>query len=88
MSELEDAIVTPIDRPLMRSDLDAVRRSIHRIETFQIKIYEGSKRSDRAPKMMATICFACALVSIGCAVAGLSHAQDRAAPTQEARANK
>lgn len=63
--------ITPTDRPLMRSDLDAVRKTCHGIQTFQAKIYEEMKRGRLEPRVLTAVCVACALVSISCAVAGL-----------------
>jgi hypothetical protein len=62
-----DAEVTPIDRPLMRSDLDAVRRSMHEIQQFQIRVYEESKRAQSQPRMMAAICIACVFTCLASA---------------------
>lgn len=38
-----DADLTPVDRPLMLSDLNDIRRCVHSIETTQLRWYEESK---------------------------------------------
>ncbi len=63
--------VTPIDRPLMRSDIESLRTAVHGLQSQQLQIYEGIKRAQTEPRLMAVVCFVCALVSIGCAVVGL-----------------
>lgn len=61
---MNDAEVTPIDRPLMRSDLNEIRLIVWRISERQIV-------AQRNHVFVTAVCVACALVSIGCAVAGL-----------------
>ena len=55
----------------MRSDIDDVRRAVQKIQTQQLAFHETLKRRSTEPRLMAIVCFCCALVSIGCAVVGL-----------------
>jgi hypothetical protein len=56
--------MTPIDRPLLRSDLNEIRQIVWNISQRQI-----AERRDSVA--LTAICVVSALVSIGCAVAGL-----------------
>lgn len=56
--------LTPIDRPLMRSDLNEIRQIVWNISQRQI-----SERRDSVA--LTAICVVSALISLGCAVAGL-----------------
>ncbi len=60
----EDMTVTLIDRPLMRSDLNEIRQIVWSISQRQI-----NERRSQAVTMF--VCVLCALVCIGCAVAGI-----------------
>ncbi len=66
-----DSEVTPIDRPLMRSDLDAIRQAMYRFEQRQVTMHSALSAKATEPRLMAIVCFCCALISIGCAVVGL-----------------
>ncbi len=72
---MNDSDVTPIDRPLMRSDLDAVRRAIHEIQQFQINVYEESKAARREPRILVAMCCLCALVCVVSTVVNLRAAE-------------
>jgi uncharacterized membrane protein len=56
--------LTPIDRPLMRSDLNEIRQIVWSISQRQL-----NERRSQAVSML--VCFCCALICIGCAVAGV-----------------
>jgi hypothetical protein len=58
MNEGEEQL-TPIERPLLRSDLNEVRDTIHNMETLLLRWYEENKtwrnQSDRLVKRVANI---------------------------------
>ena len=41
---MPDDDFTPVDRPLMLSDLNDIRRIVHNIESVQLRWYEESKK--------------------------------------------
>ncbi len=59
----EGMTVTPIDRPLMRSDLNEIRQIVWSISERQLT----QRRNQWASTL---ICILCTLVCIGCAIAG------------------
>jgi hypothetical protein len=71
MSEDRDSL-TPVDRPLMRSDLNDMRESIHRLSQTVVNGYEEAKRARAEPRALTFACFVLTLVSVGSALASLS----------------
>lgn len=56
---MNDAEITPIDRPLRRSDLDEIRRIVWSISQRQIAQQHGQRA-------VVTTCILCMLVCLGC----------------------
>lgn len=67
----DESEVTPIDRPLMRSDLDDVRKAVHHLQGLAIKSYNEAKAARAEPRFLAAVCVICAVVSVSCALAGI-----------------
>lgn len=44
MSQESESEMTPVDRPLMLSDLNDIRRIVHNIESVQLQWYEENKK--------------------------------------------
>ncbi len=65
MSEAEN---TPIDRPLMRSDLNDVRQAVHALSETVL----GGYYTRRESRLLTVACLVCTIVSIGCAITSLS----------------
>lgn len=59
-----EAELTPVDRPLMLSDLNDIRRIVHNIESIQLKWYEESKRLTRRVEALEQRVWLPALVSV------------------------
>jgi hypothetical protein len=66
---VSDDDFTPIDRPLMRSDLDGVRRAMHNLEQLAVRHYSEATATRREGRVLAIVCVACAVFSFGCAMA-------------------
>jgi len=63
--------ITPTDRPLMRSDVDAIRQTVERIGTVQLQIHQELKRGRTWPPLLTVICLGCAAICIGCALGAI-----------------
>lgn len=61
--------ITPTDRPLMRSDLDAVRKATHHTQQIVIAMHSEVTAIRREPRTLAAVCVLSAIVSLGCAFA-------------------
>lgn len=59
-----DEDMTPVDRPVMRSDLNEIRQIVWNISQRQL-----SERRDAMG--LAAVCVVSAMVSLGCAVASV-----------------
>lgn len=58
---------TPVDRPLMLSDLNDIRRSVHNIESIQLRWYEESKKLTSRVTALEQRLWLPAIISIGAA---------------------
>ena len=68
---MSDATETPIDRPIMLSDISALRQAIHGLQDQQLKIYQQIKHLDQRPteiRVLAAVCVGAAMVCLGCAL--------------------
>lgn len=63
--------VTPIDRPLMRSDLDAVRIAVQNIQQLAVQHYSEATAARREGRLLAVVCVGSAIFSFGCAMASV-----------------
>ncbi len=65
--------VTPIDRPLMRSDLDAVRVAVHNVQQLAVRHYNEATATRRESRLLAIICVFSACVSLGCSLVAVAQ---------------
>ncbi len=68
---MSDSDVTPIDRPLMRSDIDGVKRAMHSLEQLAVRHYSEATATRREGRILTAVCVGSALFSFGCAL--LAH---------------
>ncbi len=69
---MSESDVTPIDRPLMRSDLDGVRRAMHNLEQLAVRHYTEATATRRETRVLTAVCVVSAVFSAGCALLGHS----------------
>jgi hypothetical protein len=65
---MSDAEHTPIDRPIMLSDLNAMKRVLHNVETVQLAMFEDFKNFRDRIRLATATCIGCAVVSLASAV--------------------
>jgi hypothetical protein len=68
---MSDEELTPVDRPMMRSDLNDVRDAVHRLSQTVLDGYNEARRARAEPRVLTVACLVCALVSIGSAIVSL-----------------
>lgn len=65
---MSDAEHTPIDRPILLSDLNGVKRVMHNVETVQLAMFEEFKGFRDRMRLALATCIGCALISLASAV--------------------
>ncbi len=77
---MSDADVTPIDSPLMRSDLrmvrielEGVRKAMRGLEQLAVNHYNEATATRRETRILTFVCVASAIVSLSCAALGVAQ---------------
>lgn len=76
---------TPIDRPLMRSDINDVKEAVHNIGTYTLEMYNEFRGVRSQLRTYVAICAACTFFSVVAAVVSVvstaAHATTRTPTT-------
>ncbi len=77
---MSDADVTPVDSPLMRSDLrmvrielEGVRKAMRALEQLAVNHYNEATATRRETRILTAICLISAVVSLGCSLIAVAH---------------
>lgn len=77
---IDDTDVTPIERPLLRSDLhmvrielEGVKQAMRAIQQLSLAHYSQASATRREGRILSFVCIASAIISLGCAMIGASH---------------
>ncbi len=68
---MSDAENTPVDRPILLSDLNAMKRVLHNVETVQLAMFEDFKAFRDRIRLATATCIGCAFLSLASAVVSI-----------------
>lgn len=71
---MNDAEQTPVDRPIMLSDLNDIRRAVHNAETHTLAMHSEFQSFRDRMRIGVGVCIGCALVSVASAIASVASA--------------